>query len=177
MESDDTQRTPPAAEGEPDSTPAEQRAEGDELADLSDLPGDAEPRMTEPAAEAAHQPRIEIDLIEGDARITGGAPQVLLNAPGVVAADHIVSDVEGALRFHRLPDGSELSVPDGAHVLIRQIYGDLEVQQLDGYVAAQQVRGDVELEGLAVGDFVQVGGDLEAAHGGSPRVRSIRRDA
>jgi hypothetical protein len=177
MESDETRQTPPSAESEPDSMPSEQRAENQELPNRSDLPGDAEPHVTEPAAESAQQPRIEIDLIEGDARIAGGAPQVLLNAPGVVAADHIVSDVEGALRFHRLPDGSELSVPDGAHVLIRQIYGDLEVQQLDGYVAVQQVRGDVELEGLAVGDFVQVGGDLEAAHGGSLRVRDIGGDA
>src|SRR5579871_4817935 len=48
-----------------------------------------------PHAEAAgeeHGPRIEIDLIQGDANLRGGAPQVLLTSPGVRAEDHIVSD-------------------------------------------------------------------------------------
>ncbi len=131
-----------------------------------------------PTAESAERrPRIEIDVIQGDAVIRGGAPQVLLSSPGVRAEDHIVSDMEGTLRFHRLPDGSDLSVPDGSHVLIRQVYGDLIVESLDGYVTAQHIRGDLTLSGLAVGDFAHVEGDLRAADGGSLRARIVGGDA
>ncbi len=132
----------------------------------------AEPERPQAEARAEERgPRIEIDLIQGDAILRGGAPQVLLMSPGVRAEDHIVSDVDGTLRFHRLPDDSELSVPDGSHVLIRQVYGDLTVEGLDGFVTAQHIRGDLTLTHLAVGDFIHVEGGLRATDGGSLRVR------
>jgi hypothetical protein len=186
MEPYDGEQTPPpkedqqsavppsrSEEGQPESAPPVQQPSDEPAATAATAPDAAsEPPAGEPA-----QPRVEIDLIQGDARIYGGAPQVFLNSPGVRAEDHIVTDVAGMLRFHRLPDDSELGVPDGTHVLIRQVYGDLAVEHLDGYVTVQYVRGDLDLDGLAVGDFVQVGGDLDAGGGGSLRVRSTGGDA
>ncbi len=121
--------------------------------------------------------RVQIDLIEGDATIIGGAPQVLLTSHHVRAEDQIVHDVDGELHFRRLPGGSELHVPDGSRVGVRIAYGDLRILQLDGFIAAQRVNGDVDLDGVAVADFGEVGGDLEARHGGALRVRSVGGDA
>lgn len=121
--------------------------------------------------------RVQIDLIEGDATIVGGAPQVLLTSHGVRAEDHIVHDVGGELRFRRMPGGSELHVPDGSRVGVRTAYGDLRVLQLDGFIAVQRVHGDVELDGVAVADFGDIGSDLEARHGGALRVQTVGGDA
>jgi hypothetical protein len=186
MEPYDDEPTPPGTQAEPAEPvppippvpPIEPIAAVPPVPPIPPTPPDEPERPSEadqPHAEE-HGPRIEIDLIQGDAILRGGAPQVLLTSPGVRAEDHIVSDVDGTLRFHRLPDDSELSVPDGARVLIRQVYGDLTVEGLDGFVTAQHIRGDLTLTGLAVGDFVHVEGDLRATNGGSLRVRIAGAD-
>ena len=126
--------------------------------------------------EAPHGPRIEIDVVEGDFRVLGGAPQLLLTIGGEDLAGNLAAHEDGTLRFSRLPDESELRVPDGARILVRQIYGDLTVEHLDGMFTAQRVAGDAELLDVAVCDLVQVGGDLEAEKGGQLRVRNVSGD-
>src|SRR5262249_4301685 len=94
-----------------------------------DVQTDGEARSETPAPGGGPTVRVEIGEAEGDLRITGGAAQVTLHA------DH--DDISGAdrggvLYFETLPDGAELAVPHGAAVLVRDIHGDLEVDDLDG---------------------------------------------
>ena len=121
--------------------------------------------------------RIEIDLVEGDLTILGGSPQVLLSADGDELDDDAVDENSGSLRFTRLPDDSELRVPDGTEVLVRRIYGDLRAEHIDGYVLAQRISGDADIERVAVTEIAQLEGDLTARHGGSLRVRIVNGDA
>ncbi len=132
------------------------------------------------SAEAAHEPprlRIEIDLVEGDLTILGGSPQVLLSADGEEIEDDTVDETGGVLRFTRLPDDSELRVPDGTEVLVRRVYGDLHAEHVDGYVLAQRVSGDAEIERVAITEIAQLEGEIEARAGGSLRVRMVNGDA
>lgn len=135
-----------------------------------------EPEPEHEPEEALHGPRIEIDLVEGDFRVLGGAPQMLLTIGDEDLAGNLAAHEDGALRFSRLPDESELRVPDGAQVFVRQVYGDLTVEHLDGMVSAQRVAGDAQLLDVAVCDLVQVGGDMEAEKGGQLRVRNVSGD-
>lgn len=146
----------PTVEGEP-HTPAE--------------PAPAPPHRDEQG------PRIEIDVVEGDLKVRGGTQQVLLRAYGERTHDDIAEDRDGVLRFSRLPDDTELRVPDGSLLLVRQIYGDLKVEHFDGFVGVQHIGADVEIERAAVVELLQVGGELSAAHGGRLHVRSIGGDA
>ncbi|HEX8036579.1 MAG TPA: DUF4097 family beta strand repeat-containing protein [Ktedonobacterales bacterium] len=137
-----------------------------------------EPRATPeagpaPAHEDASGPRIEIDVVEGDLLVRGGSQQVLLKAYGERTHDDIAEDRDGVLRFSRLPDDTEIRVPDGSLLLVRQVYGDLRVDHLDGFVGVQHIGADVELEHVAVVELLQIGGDLSAAHGGRLRARAI----
>jgi len=170
---------PPQTEGAEHGDLPEQASPPEDTAGA----GTGEPREEPTAAwhegagpEPEHR-RIEIDVIEGDAHIYGGAPQVLLTAPGVHAQDRIAEDVGGVLRLRRLPDDSELHVPDGAHVLIHQIYGDLLVERLDGYLDIQHAGSDLALTGVALTEISQLDGDLVAAGGGGLHIRSISGDA
>jgi hypothetical protein len=136
-----------------------------------------EPVMAEPEPEEVPQgPRIEIDLVEGDFRVLGGAPQLLLTIGDEDVAGNLAAHEDGVLRFSRLPDASELRVPDGAQIFVRQIYGDLTVEHLDGMVSVQRVAGDAKLLDVAVCDLVQVGSDLEAEKGGQLQVRVVNGD-
>lgn len=139
--------------------------------------GEAVAATPDEAPDEPEAPRIEIDLVEGDLSIHGGAARVELDADGDEMDDELVEHRRGALRFTRLPDDSELRVPDGTHVLVRQVYGDLSVEHLDGYVQAQRVGGDVELEFVAVCELGHVAGELEARHGGTLRARTVLGDA
>ena len=130
-----------------------------------------------PPYEDARGPRIEIDVVEGDLHVQGGSLQVLLKAYGERTHDDIAEDRDGVLRFSRLPDDAELRIPDGSLLLVRHVYGDLNVEHLDGFVGVQNVGGDVEIEYVAVAELLQTGGDLNAAHGGRLRARSIGGDA
>ncbi|MGO8947208.1 MAG: DUF4097 family beta strand repeat-containing protein [Ktedonobacterales bacterium] len=126
-----------------------------------------------------HEParlRIEIDLVEGDLAILGGSPQLLLSTKTDESDENAVDDSDGVLRFSRLPDNSELRIPDGAEVLVRRIYGDLQAEHFDGYVLAQRVSGDANIERVAVTEIAQLEGDLYARHGGSLRIRLINGD-
>jgi DUF4097 and DUF4098 domain-containing protein YvlB len=122
-------------------------------------------------------PRIEIDLAEGDLSIRGGSARVELDADGDEMDDDPVEHRHGTLRFSRLPNDSILRVPDGTRLLIRQVFGSLDVKHLDGYVQVERVSGDVELDYVAVCELGQVSGDLEARHGGALHVRSVFGDA
>ena len=109
-----------------------------------------------------------------------GSPHVLLSADGDDELDEdgaVVGSNAGVLRFTRLPDDSELRVPDGAEVLVRRIYGDLRAEHMDGYVLAQRISGDATIERVAVTEIAQLEGDLSARHGGSLRIRMIQGDA
>ena len=93
MDPYDGENTPPEAEHAEPIQPAEP-VEPMQPAAPAEPVEPVEP--AQPAAVGAERrPRIEIDLIQGDAVIRGGAPQVLLSSPGVRAEDHIVSDLEG----------------------------------------------------------------------------------
>ncbi|MGZ3714937.1 MAG: DUF4097 family beta strand repeat-containing protein, partial [Ktedonobacterales bacterium] len=126
-----------------------------------------------PAREDKSGPRIEIDVVEGDLLVRGGSQQVLLKAYGERTHDDIAEDRDGVLRFSRLPDDTEIRVPDGSLLLVRQVYGDLRVDHLDGFVGVQHIGADVELERVAVVELLQIGGDLSAAHGGRLHARAI----
>ncbi len=134
------------------------------------------PEHEDEPVETLHGPRVEIDLVEGDFRVLGGAPQLLLTLGDEDVAGNLAAHEDGALRFSRLPDESELRVPDGTQILVRQVYGDLTVEHLDGMVVAQRVAGDAKLLDVAVCDLTQVGGDLEAEKGGQLRVRNVSGD-
>jgi putative adhesin len=129
-----------------------------------------------PEARGLTGPDIEIDLVEGDFRVLGGAPQLLLTVDGEDIAGPLTTRENGTLRFSRLPDDAELRVPDGTRVTVRQVYGDLAVTHLDGVFSAQRVAGDAEILDVAVCELVQVGGDLEAEKGGQLRVRHVNAD-
>ncbi len=120
---------------------------------------------------------IEIDLVEGNLTIFGGAAQVLLSTESDEPQRPDAETDGGELRFTRLPDNSEIRVPDGAEVLVRRIYGDLRAEHFDGYVQVARVSGDVSVERVAVTEIAQLEGDLEAQHGGSLRVRLVNGDA
>ncbi|MFI5272315.1 MAG: DUF4097 family beta strand repeat-containing protein [Ktedonobacterales bacterium] len=138
---------------------------------------DAEPDAESLAhADEPRGPQIEIDLVEGDFRVLGGAPHLLLTIDGHDIAGNLAAHQDGVLRFSRLPDESELRVPDGARIYVRQVYEDLTVAHLDGLISAQRIGGDAELLDVAVCDLVQVGGDLEAEKGGQLSVRSVGGD-
>jgi hypothetical protein len=117
--------------------------------------------------------RVEIGEAEGDLRITGGASQVTLRA------DH--DDISGAdrggvLYFETLPDGAELAVPHGAAVLVRDIMGELEVDDLDGALEVVKARRDVEIRGVAMVRLDVVRGDLSLRDGGEAEIRDVGGD-
>lgn len=163
----------PLAPGGHEGEPEAEHSAGEPHAPASDAP--EAPSQEQPGELPGR--RVQIDLIEGDATILGGASQVLLTSHGARAEDHIADDMNGELRFRQLPGGSELHVPDGTRVRVRIAYGDLRVLQLDGFVAVQRVNGGVELDGVAAVDIGEVGSDLEARHGGDLRVRTVGGDA
>ncbi|PWT70442.1 MAG: hypothetical protein C5B60_12140, partial [Chloroflexi bacterium] len=162
---------------------AGEMASEDALSDMPDLGAEsstsAEPQASAPGAESqSTHLRIEIDLVEGDLTILGGSPQVLLDTGANEPDDDSMDQSDGAaLRFTRLPDDSELRVPDGAEVLVRRIYGDLRAEHFDGFVLAQRVSGDADVERVAVTQIAQLEGDLTAQHGGSLTVRTVSGDA
>jgi hypothetical protein len=117
--------------------------------------------------------RVEIGEAEGDLRITGGATQVTLHA------DH--DDISGAdrggvLYFETLPDGAELAVPHGAAVLVRDVMGELEVDDLDGALEVVKARHDVEVRGVAMVRLDAVRGDLSLRDGGEAEIRDVGGD-
>jgi DUF4097 and DUF4098 domain-containing protein YvlB len=155
------------------------------VSDMGDTGAESSPPVEEPASPSEETPnesqsaslRIEIDLVEGDLTILGGSPQVLLSSGDDEPDDEAVEHSDDTLRFTRLPDDSELRVPDGAEVLVRRIYGDLRAEHFDGFVLVQRVSGDAEIERVAVTQIAQVEGSLSAKHGGSLSIRMVHGDA
>ena len=171
------ERMPEASDQAPPPEGAAGGAPSEESPSAFEPGGQPEEAPREEAGEGPQGPRIEIDLVEGDFHVLGGAAHVLLTADDEELEDDGVQTQAGVLRFSRLPDDSELRVPDGARVFVRQVYGDVEVEHVDGYFQIQRVGGDLTLREVAVAEIVQIGGDLEAAQGGALRVRSIGGDA
>lgn len=168
----------------PEGTSSQQSTDEVAAEHVGETTEETAPSQDTQAAESAegtpHEPRrlrIEIDLVEGDLTILGGSPQVLLSADGDELDDDAVYENTGSLRFTRLPDDSELRVPDGTEVLVRRIYGDLRAEHMDGYVLAQRISGDATVERVAVTEIAQLEGDLTAQHGGSLRIRTVNGDA
>jgi hypothetical protein len=118
--------------------------------------------------------RIEIGAAQGDLRITGGATQVTLHADH---DDISGADRNGVLYFETLPDGAELAVPHGAAVLVRDVNGDLEVEDLDGALEVSKARHDVEIRGVAMAQLAAVRGALSLRDGGEAEVRDVGGDA
>lgn len=162
---------PPAPSGEAPST--ETTASGEPT------PTDTGPQATgnssgaNTASAAVH---IEIDIAEGTLLLRGGARDVLLNVHGERRYEDIVEERADILLVSRIPKDARLQVPDGSQVLIRNVYGDLQVEHFDGFVAAQHVGGDVALEDVAVTELAQVAGDLQAHRCGELRVRAVHGD-
>ena len=152
------------------STPLEAQASESEASESEASESEAPPESQLP------HPRIEIDLVEGNLTILGGSPQVLLRTGTDEPDEDSVDHSDGVLRFIRLPDNTELCVPDGAEVLVRRVYGDLQAEHFDGFVLAQQISGDASIERVAVTQIAQLEGDLIAQHGGSLSVRMVNGD-
>jgi hypothetical protein len=117
--------------------------------------------------------RVEIGEAEGDLHITGGATQVTLHAEH---DDISGADRGGVLYFETLPDGAELAVPHGAAVLVRDIMGELEVDDLDGALEVVKARRDVEIRGVATVRLDVVRGDLSLRDGGEAEIRDVGGD-
>lgn len=125
------------------------------------------------------QRRIEIGVAQGDLRIVGGAPQVVMHLSDEDEDDEETGprDRGGVLFFARLGDDAELHVPDGVAILARDVKGDLSVLQLDGEFEVHRVDGDAELHGIAVARVGAIRGDLEASDGGELQLREVDGDA
>jgi putative adhesin len=167
----------PGAGGEEPSGDQPERAEAGAAGAEAGGAGEAAAAASDEIPDQPEAPRIEIDLAEGDLSIRGGSARVELDADGDEMDDDPVEHRHGTLRFSRLPNDSILRVPDGTRLLIRQVFGSLDVKHLDGYVQVERVSGDVELDYVAVCELGQVSGDLEARHGGALHVRSVFGDA
>ena len=175
----------------PDISAAPNARNADEISVDTDSPGEVMAESTDSENAEAATPeekssqetarlRIEIDLVEGNLTIVGGSPHVLLSADGDDELNEngaVEGSSDGVLRFTRLPDDSELRVPDGAEVLVRRVYGDLQAEHMDGYVLVQRISGDATIDRVAVTEIAQLEGDLSARHGGSLRIRMIQGDA
>lgn len=176
------QPEPETMSGAEESSPQQaQQFDGKAQEEVKDSAAEEEAAHPQPEPQPERErmsrgPRVEIDVVEGDLTVHGGADRVLLLARRNRTRDDIAEDRDGDLRFSWLPGGSELRVPDGAEVLIRRVYGDLEVEELDGLLLVQQVGGDVEVRRVAACDIQHVQGDLEASRGGQLRVRHVDGD-
>lgn len=152
-----------------------------------DLPGEAPHEAAGPQdafasehaasdAEAPHATRIEINLVAGDLRLSGGASEVYIHAPGG-PEEHRPAAGQGVLRFADLPHRTYLRVPDGVEIFIHHVQGDLRAEDLDALLIAHTVGGDVELDRVAVCDLNLVDGDVSATRGGSLRAIAVSGDA
>jgi hypothetical protein len=170
---DEEQRSVPEPDGEPppfmEEPPAGEAAPAEDASHGGPEP-EAAPASVEPAV------RVEVDVAEGDFTVRGGAPRVLLTGYRERREDDGDEHRHDVLRFSRLPDDCTLAVPDGAEVLVRRIYGDLEAEAFNGLLMVQHVNGDAELDGVAVCDLMHVGGDLEAYRGIRVRARHVDGD-
>jgi len=106
------------------------------------------------------QPRcIEVGLVEGDALIIGGASHMFLHVPGNPPAKGIFEDGSDVVRFARLPGRSELHIPDGWDVVVREIAGNGEVFHASGRVTIEKVEGNLRVVNAPCGVLAEVGGD------------------
>jgi gas vesicle protein len=139
-----------------------------------DVQHDGEARRETPAPGRAPTVRVEIRVAEGDLRVSGGAAHVTLHTD-----DEDISGVDrnGVLYFDMLPDSAELAVPRGAAVLVRDATGDLEVEDLDGYLEVSRARGDVEIRGAAAVKLGALEGNLSLRDGGEAEIRDIGGEA
>ncbi|HLZ24152.1 MAG TPA: DUF4097 family beta strand repeat-containing protein [Ktedonobacterales bacterium] len=169
----------PRADAAPIQPPAsDTEATSEAASDSGASPMDAAPEPAPAPETDESQPhlRIEIDVVDGDLMLRGGASHVLLHSSNKRTPDEKIEDRGGVLRFSRLEGDTELAVPDGSEVLVRRIGGDLDAAHLDALLLVQRVDGDAELDGVAICDLVHAGGDLEAYGGGSLRVQSVDGD-
>lgn len=75
-------------------------------------------------------------------------------------------------------DDCDVHCPPGASVTIRQVNGDLQVQEIGGPLAIEMVSGDAELRNVGPTTLQQVNGDLEVRHvKGNVRIQSVNGDA
>lgn len=161
---------------DPNEQSSYQAPEGseDQPSQAQDVQHDGEAHPETPAPGGGPTVRVEIGEAEGDLRITGGATQVTLHADH---DDISGADRNGVLYFETLPDGAELAVPHGASVLVRDVNGDLEVEDLDGALDVSKARRDVEIRGVALVRLGSVRGDLALRDGGEAEIRDVGGDA
>ena len=69
-----------------------------------------------------------------------------------------------------------VAVPHGAAVLVRDIMGELEVDDLDGALEVVKARRDVEIRGVAMVRLDVVRGDLNLRDGGEAEIRDVGGD-
>jgi hypothetical protein len=101
--------------------------------------------------------RIEIGIVEGDATIIGGAPQVFLR----VLDNSITEDIVGydVVRFARLRGRIEFHVPHNVEVTVRQIAGNAGILNAPGHVNIGKVDGNLLIVDAPQGLFAKVGGN------------------
>lgn len=149
---------------------------------IAQAPGAGSPPGAQATAEAPpgvreRGPRVEIGIAEGDLRVVGGAEHVMLRQPRHADASVAPQDRGGTLYFARVADGTELQVPDGVEVELREVRGDLSVHAVDGWIEVGHVGGDVTLDGITAARLVRVRGDLRAANAGDVELREVGGDA
>jgi hypothetical protein len=146
--------SPEAAESVQES---ESRATGFD-AKTSDIPSAADELAPGAQIQQSAPPqRIEIGIVEGDATIIGGAPQVFLR----VLDNSIAEDIVGynVVRFARLRGGIEFHVPHNVEVTARQIAGNAAILNAPGHVNIGKVDGNLLIVDAPHGLFAEVGGN------------------
>lgn len=167
-----TSPPPPATPPPPLAPEAAEAHAGDQpMADASQ--SDKQSQPPEPPEPPG---RIEISVVRGDFSVRGGGSEIVIDAHGADTDEPQVQR-DGVLRISRLPDGTELWVPDGFEVIVRSVDGDLRASRFEGLLQIEQVSGDATITSVSQLRIAHVSGDLRASRGDDLRVREISGDA
>jgi Toastrack DUF4097 len=143
-----------------------------------DEPIAGEAGEAETAGEGPGQ-RIEVGFAEGDFTVRGtSSPQVAVHA-GRHGDDHFPPashDADGVLRFSRLPDGAELTVPFNAQVSVREVGGDLRAHDFAA-LSCGWTGGDAACSEVSMVEIGRTDGDVRVSGSQVARVREVQGDA
>jgi hypothetical protein len=178
-----------AGQAEPSgaSEPTQPLTQPLEAAGPSQAPGDTPPETPPDQAQtqapgSAPVLRIEVGRVSGDLRVYGReSNDVEMSSPDMDDDDfaEYAPTQEGPdlMRFTRLPDDAELAVPRSALVSVREVGGELRVDDLSGGgISVGRVSGDTVITGTARVELGRVEGDLRVTRAGLVRVREMSGD-